>query len=133
MIAEIRDLLEGRLPEFVIEAVGHKAHALNDAIELVKDYGTILFFGVPPETIDGVALRSAMWKNAQIITSLHPDFSRTYPLAMQWLGENRINLAPLLTHRFPLQHIQQAFDTFRDRTGGALKVLVEFPALTHPR
>jgi threonine dehydrogenase-like Zn-dependent dehydrogenase len=133
VIAEIRDLLDGRFPEFVIEAVGHKAHALNDAIELVNDYGTILFFGVPPEKIDGVALRSAMWKNAQIITSLHPDFSRTYPLAMQWLGENRINLSPLLTHRFPLKHIQQAFDTFRDRTGGALKVLVEFPALTHPR
>lgn len=33
VIAEIRNLLDGRLPEFVIEAVGHKAHALNDAIE----------------------------------------------------------------------------------------------------
>ena len=70
-----------------------------------------------------------MWKNGSLLTSLHPDFERTFPLAMQWIAEGRVNLQPLLTHRFPLQQLQQAFDVFRDRTDGALKVLVEFPAL----
>lgn len=125
----IRDHLDGLLPEFVIEAVGHRAQAFNDAVRLVREYGTVLFFGVPPHTIDGTTLRALMWQNGTLLTSLHPDFERTFPLAMQWIAEGRVNLAPLLTHRFDLSDLQQAFDVFRDRTDGALKVLVQFPAL----
>ncbi|HAV33331.1 MAG TPA: alcohol dehydrogenase [Planctomycetaceae bacterium] len=125
----IRDHLDGLLPEFVIEAVGHRAQAFNDAVRLVREYGIVLFFGVPPHTIDGTTLRALMWKNGTLLTSLHPDFERTFPLAMQWIAEGRVNLAPLLTHRFDLSDLQQAFDVFRDRTDGALKVLVQFPAL----
>ena len=59
---------------------------------------------------------------------MNPDFRRDFPLAMQWIGERRINVAPIITHRFPLADIQTAFETFRDRKDGAIKVLVDFPA-----
>lgn len=131
-VEAVRELLEGELPEIVIEAVGHKAQALNDAIMLTRDFGQVLVFGVPPERIDGVMLRAAMWKNLSIMTSLHPDFERTFPLAMQWIAEGRVNLAPLITHRFPLRDIQVAYETFRDRIDGAQKVLVEFPSWRLP-
>ena len=127
-VASVQQILDGGLPGTVIEAVGHKAQAFNEAVELTGAFGQILFFGVPATTIDGVALRAAMTKNLTISTSLHPDFERTFPLAMQWIAEGRVNLAPLITHRFPLSDLQTAFDTFRDRTDGALKVLVIFPA-----
>ena len=124
----VRTILQGQLADVVIEAVGHKAQAFNDAVELAKPGGEILFFGVPAASIDGVALRAAMLKNLTIRTSLHPDFDRTFPLAMQWIAEDRVNLAPLITHRFPLHDLQTAFDTFRDRRDGASKVLVVFPS-----
>lgn len=127
-IEQVQKLLDGELPDVVVEAVGHRAHAVNDAIELVRPEGRVLIFGVLPTSIDGINLRAALWKNAQILTSLHPDFERTFPLAMQWIAEGRVNLAPLITHRFPLNQLQQAFDVFRDRTDGALKVIVHFPA-----
>ena len=69
-----------------------------------------------------------MFKNLVITTSIHPDFERTFPLAMQWIAEGRVTLQPLITHRFLLSEIQQAFDTFRDRVDGVQKVLVEFPS-----
>jgi threonine dehydrogenase-like Zn-dependent dehydrogenase len=97
-------------------------------VELTRAGGEMLIFGVPPHAIDGVALRAAMWKNLVIRTSLHPDFERTFPLAMQWIAEGRVDLRPLITHRFPLADLQTAFDTFRDRRDGAQKVLVVFPA-----
>ena len=125
----VRNVLGGELPEIVIEAVGHKAQAFNDAVQLASDGGRILYFGVPSTQIDGVHLKAAMLKNLTILTSLHPDFERTFPLAMQWLAEGRIDLSPLLTHRCALSEIQQAFDLFRDRKDGAIKVLVEFPSL----
>jgi threonine dehydrogenase-like Zn-dependent dehydrogenase len=131
-VEAVRQILDGELPGTVIEAVGHKAQAFNEAVDLTQPFGQILFFGVPANTIDGVALRAAMMKNLTISTSLHPDFERTFPLAMQWIAEGRVNLAPLITHRFPLSDLQTAFDTFRDRIDGALKVLVVFPAWEKP-
>jgi threonine dehydrogenase-like Zn-dependent dehydrogenase len=124
----VTNLLDGSLPDVVIEAVGHKAQALNDAIALVKSDGLILLFGVPPHRIDDVDMRAAMWKNLTIRNSIHPDYERTFPLAMQWIAEGRVNLSPLITHRFVLADIQKAFDVFRDRTQGASKVVVYFPA-----
>lgn len=127
-VAAVRDLLDGELPDVVVEAVGHKALALNAAFMLTRPAGQVLVFGVPPVRTDNVLLKDAMLKNLTISTSLHPDFDRTFPLAMQWIAEGRVDLSPLLTHRFPLAEIQQAFDIFRDRLDGAQKVLVEFPA-----
>jgi threonine dehydrogenase-like Zn-dependent dehydrogenase len=47
---------------------------------------------------------------------------------MRWIAEGRLNVAPIITHRFPLEQIQDAFNTFRHRRDGALKVFVDFPA-----
>lgn len=127
--AQVKDILDGDLADVTIEAVGHKAQAFNDAVLLTKEHSDILYFGVPPWPLDNVHLRDAMLKNLRINTSLHPDFERTFPLAMQWIAEGRVDLSPLLTHRFLLSQIQEAFDVFRDRREGAIKVLVEFPAL----
>lgn len=125
---QVRDVLGGELPDVVIEAVGHQVQAFDEAVQLCKEFGDILIFGVPPIPTPQIDLRAAMWKNVRILTSIHPDFEHAFPLAMQWLGEGRVDLSPLLTHRFPLADIQQAFDLFRDRQDGAIKVLVEFPA-----
>jgi threonine dehydrogenase-like Zn-dependent dehydrogenase len=126
----LRDILDGELPEIVIEVVGHQDQALNLCIELCQPFGRILYFGVPPETIDGVRWRDMLIKNLTVHTSVNPVFQRDFPLAMQWIGEGRIDVSPILTHRFPLSDIQTAFETLRDRKEGALKVLVDFPALS---
>lgn len=126
-LSATRDILAGE-PDVVIEAVGHKAQAFNLCVELCGRGSHLLYFGVPPETIDGVKWKAALHKNLTIHTSVHPDFERDFPLAMQWIAERRVDLTPLLTHRFDFENIQTAFDTFRDRTDGAQKVLVEFPA-----
>jgi threonine dehydrogenase-like Zn-dependent dehydrogenase len=47
---------------------------------------------------------------------------------MRWIAERRIEVASLETHRFPLARIQEAFDTFHEKVGGALKVLIDFPS-----
>jgi len=124
---EVERILEGGRPDVVIEAVGHLQQAFNAAVRLVRKEGLVLLFGVPPHTSDGVALHEAMWKNVTVTTSIHPSFKTMFPLAMQWIHEGRVDFDVLLTHRFPLAEIHDAFRVFRDREDGAQKVLVDFP------
>jgi threonine dehydrogenase-like Zn-dependent dehydrogenase len=123
----VRRITGGQLADIVIEAVGHEDQALDVCIDLCAKYGRILSFGVPPTTIDALRWKDLFYKNITVHTSVDPDFTRDFPLAMRWIGEGRIDLSALLTHRFPLAKIQTAYETFRDRKDGAQKVLVEFP------
>lgn len=127
---EVKKILGGNLPDLVVEAVGHADQALNLCIELSRKAGTILFFGVPPATVDGIRMRELFFKNLKLLTSVNPDFARDFPLAMQWISEGVIDVRPIITHRFPLAELQTAFETFRDHREGCLKVLVDFPAAT---
>jgi threonine dehydrogenase-like Zn-dependent dehydrogenase len=127
-IAAVSRITGGRMADIVIEAVGHQDQALNLCIDLCRHAGQILFFGVPPEYLDRVRFRDLFFKNIALYTSVNPDFSRDFPLAMRWIGEGRVDVSKIITHRYPVSQIQTAFETFRDRKEGALKVLVEFPA-----
>lgn len=126
--AEVGRITDGRMAELVIEAVGHQEQAFNQCIDLCARGGRILYFGVPPETIDGLKFRELYWKNITVHTSVNPDFRRDFPLAMRWISEGRVDLSPLCTHRFPLAQIQAAYELFRDRRDGAIKVLIDFPS-----
>ena len=113
--------------DVVIEAVGHREQVLNDAVACCGHGGTILFFGVPTRTIDGIEMQQLFLKNLKLITSVHPDFRRDFPLAMRWIAERRVDVAPLLTHRFPIEQIQRAYDLFHRKEDGVVKVLLDMP------
>ena len=65
-------------------------------------------------------------KNVTIITSVDPSFERGFPLGMQWVAEQRVDVEKLITHRYGVDDCQTAFETFRDKADGALKVIVDF-------
>lgn len=127
-VAAIADLTGGRMADLVVEAVGHENQALNLCIDLCRRQGRIHYFGVPPHCIDRIRWRDLFLKNLTVTTSVGPDFTRDFPLAMQWIGDGRIDVKPLLTHTFPLSDLQSAFETFADRKDGACKVSIRFPA-----
>lgn len=127
-VAKLKELTGGKGADIVIEAVGHAEQQFNLCIDLLGYGGRILYFGVAPEIINGLRWRDLIFKNGTVHTSINPDFRRDFPLAMQWIAEKRVDVNPLVTHTFKLAEIQTAFETFRDRRDGAIKVFVEFPA-----
>jgi threonine dehydrogenase-like Zn-dependent dehydrogenase len=125
--AAVSRITKGRMVDLVIEAVGHENQALDVCVTLIRRGGRILYFGVPQETLSRVRWLDLFLKNATVHTSVNPDFTRDFPLAVRWLYEGRVDLSPLVTHRYSLSEIQKAYETFRDRVDGALKVMIEFP------
>ena len=85
-IAAVERITGGRMPDIVIEAVGHHDQAFNLCIDLCRKAGRILYFGVPPEHLDQIRWRDLFKKNLTVHTSVDPDFRRDFPLAMRWIG-----------------------------------------------
>ncbi|MCA9173145.1 MAG: zinc-binding dehydrogenase [Planctomycetales bacterium] len=127
VVEAVADLTGGQMADLVVEVVGHREQQVNLCVELCRRAGKLLLFGVPCEKLDDLNITRLFWKNLTVHTSVAPDFAIDFPLAMQWISEGRIDLRPIITHRYPLAEIQAAFDLFRDRRDGALKVLIDFP------
>lgn len=47
-----------------------------------------------------------------------------YPAALEMIASGKINLKPLITHRFKLEESHKAFETARTGAGGAVKVMI---------
>ena len=50
-VEAVRQITNGRMPDLVVEAVGHREQVLNLCSDLCPRNGQILFFGVPPENV----------------------------------------------------------------------------------
>ena len=125
-IAVVEGLTGGSMADLVVDAVGHGDRAFDLCVGLCRHAGRILLFTLPgAEPID---LEELFRKNITLHTSVGPDFDRDFPLAMRWIREGRIDVTPIITHRFALDEIQKAYEMFRDRKDGVLKVFIEFPA-----
>jgi len=124
----VQKILGGQAPDLVIECVGHREQVVNLCSAICKQRGTVFFFGVPPKHVADFDLYTLFWKNQILYTSVGPDFSIDFPLAMQWIAEGRVDVSPIITHHMQLAEIQGAFDLFSQRQDGALKVFLDFPA-----
>lgn len=114
----------GRGADLVIEAAGYEeTHRLM--IDLVRRDGRIVMFGVPKFEMSSVNLFSWYHKRAQMVTYHVPDVQGDIGLALDFIVQGRVNVKPILTHRFPLTHVQDAYDLFADRRDGCIKVIVE--------
>jgi threonine dehydrogenase-like Zn-dependent dehydrogenase len=125
-VAAVRALTGGRMADLVIEAVGHHEQAFNLCIELCRDSGRLLYFGVPPERLNDVAWHTAFRKSLTVHTSVPADLRPFVTIAMRAIRQGRMDPLPLITHRYPFADVQRAFEMYRDRTDGALKVMLDF-------
>ncbi len=62
-VKAVEDITQGEGARFVVEAVGHREQVLNLCAEICKPFGTVLFFGVPPKSIDNFSIYTVFWKN----------------------------------------------------------------------
>jgi alcohol dehydrogenase len=65
-------------------------------------------------------------KSLTIHTSVPDDLRPFVTIAMRAIRAGRIDPLRLITHRFPFADLQTAFETYRDRGDGAMKVILEF-------
>jgi 2-desacetyl-2-hydroxyethyl bacteriochlorophyllide A dehydrogenase len=108
--------------DLVIESSG-SAQGLRMGIAMARRMGKILLLGFPedPVSVDFASLA----KDNKSIHTVRGEGWGNCGRAVSLLASGRVDLKPLVTHSFPLTEIEEGFRTFRDRIGGAVKVVVK--------
>jgi threonine dehydrogenase-like Zn-dependent dehydrogenase len=93
------------------------------AIAMTKRMGKILLLGFPEEPV--AADFASLAKDNKSIHTVRGEGWGNVGRAVSLLASGRVDLKPLVTHSFPLEKIEEGFKTFRERIGGAVKVVVK--------
>jgi threonine dehydrogenase-like Zn-dependent dehydrogenase len=113
-------------PDVVIETVGGHADTLVQAVQLARAAGRVVvlgvFSGVRPVDALGLLLKeiTLIGSNTYGTGRRGPEFRAAVELLPRYASE----LAPLLTHRFPLARVAEAFATAADKKSRAIKVTI---------
>jgi threonine dehydrogenase-like Zn-dependent dehydrogenase len=112
-------------PDICIEAVGQQTRTVNDCLYLVKRCGQVLALGVPLEPVYPFEFARFFRQNVKLIGSVTPPDETYMQRAAELLSRRGRELALLITHRFTLDQVEEAFTLYETRTGeGPLKVVI---------
>jgi threonine dehydrogenase-like Zn-dependent dehydrogenase len=127
VVARLRDLTGGRGVDVAIEALGRQ-ETFESALRSIRPGGVLSSLGVYSGKL--VAPYEALYAglgNQQIVTTLCPGGKERMRRLISLVAERRIDLTPLVTHRFALEDILEAYALFSRQGDGVLKVAL-YPA-----
>ena len=107
-----------------------RAHVLREAIRCCRKGGTISVPGVYVGALDNVPFGAAMAKGLTIRTG-QTHVQRYMKLLMQKIESGEIDPSFVITHRVGLEDAPSAYDMFRDKKDGCVKVFIT-PGMTEP-
>jgi threonine dehydrogenase-like Zn-dependent dehydrogenase len=113
--------------DVVIEAVGNQ-QAIDLATELTRERGRLIIAGYHQDGPRTVNMQLWNWRGIDVINA-HERDPRVYVEGMrrgvEAVASGALDLKPLLTHRYPLDHINRAFEAMRNREPGFCKAIIE--------
>jgi threonine dehydrogenase-like Zn-dependent dehydrogenase len=122
-VAAIRELTGGAGADLVFDAAGTR-RAVVDGIEAVRPQGKLVLYGVHGAPVPDFPIDRIVLKDLAVYGALTDRTGWEDLIAM--VAENRINLARLITHRFPLAAVEEAYRVSADRGSGCIKAVL-FP------
>ncbi len=132
-VAQVIDFTGGRGADIVFECAGGPSmpQTLPQATKMVRRGGKVVIVGGfdPGETAIPLEWQRIQMSEIQLIPSASFAFHDIYPeqgMALDLLARGTLNAAALITHRFGIDDINEAFDTAQDKDRtGAVFVAIE--------
>jgi alcohol dehydrogenase len=123
-VEQIMALTEGRGVDAAIEALGLPS-TFDSALRVLRPGGTLSSLGVYSEDLKiPLASFAAGLGDHTIVTTLCPGGKERMRRLMNMVAAQRVDLAPMVTHRFKLDDIKSAYELFAQQRDGVLKVAI---------
>lgn len=127
IIERVTDLTDGRMCPRVIECVG-KQWPLDLAGELVGTGGRLVVAGYHQDGPRQINMQAWNWKGIDVINAHERDPAvqmQGVREAVEAVASGRLDPAPLYTHRYRLEQLDEALKATRDKPEGFVKALVD--------
>ncbi len=123
-VAEIMRLTDGRGVDVAIEALGLQS-TFEWCLSVLKPGGTLSSLGVYSDDLKiPLAAFHAGLGDHKIVTSLCPGGKERMRRLMNVIASGRVDLKPMVTHRYGLDEIETAYELFANQRDGVLKVAI---------
>ncbi len=123
-VEEIMRITDGRGVDVAIEALGTQ-ETFESCLRVLKPAGVLSSLGVYSGKLtlplDAIA---AGLGDHKVVTTLCPGGKERMRRLMNVIASGRVDLQPLVTHRFSLDQIEEAYDLFANQRDGVLKVAI---------
>jgi threonine dehydrogenase-like Zn-dependent dehydrogenase len=124
-VEAIREATGGRGVDVAIEALGTQ-QTFESALRVLRPGGTLSSLGVYSGKLSlPLEAFAAGLGDHHIVTTLCPGGKERMRRLLEVVGSGRVDLRPLVTHRFPLDRIEEAYDLFANQRDGVLKVAID--------
>ncbi|HEV2931615.1 MAG TPA: alcohol dehydrogenase catalytic domain-containing protein [Streptosporangiaceae bacterium] len=110
--------------DLVIEAAG-TAGAVERALGLARRGGRVVLVGLAGNDVTARFPVDDVVNNDLLISASFAYTSAAWAEVTALLGSGQIRLSPLITHRFPLDAYEQAYQVLRESTGPRGKVMLD--------
>jgi alcohol dehydrogenase len=123
-VAAIKRLTGGRGVDVAIEALG-KQETFQWCLEATRPGGIVSSLGVYGGKLE-VPVEPFVYGigDKQILTTLCPGGKERMRTLMELVRHGRLDLSKLITHRFPLAQIEEAYELFGNQRDGVVKVAI---------
>jgi L-iditol 2-dehydrogenase len=120
-VQKIRNLLPAGA-DVVVEATGNPS-AFQNACDVLKEGGALVVIGMFSKKVKEVDLSFLYYKEPIIYGSKGGE--EGYEEALQLLEDKKLQITPMITHRFSLEETAKGFGVFEDKNSNALRILIE--------
>jgi threonine dehydrogenase-like Zn-dependent dehydrogenase len=121
-VEEILRLTDGRGVDVAIEALGAQA-TFEGALRVLRPGGTLSSLGVYSGDLTiPLGPFGAGLADVKIVTTLCPGGKERMRRLMAVVASGSVDLRSLVTHRFPLDKIEEAYELFGHQRDGVLKI-----------
>jgi len=123
-VEEILRLTDQRGVDVAIEALGLES-TFQGCLRVLKPGGVLSSLGVYSQdlTLPLDAFLAGLGDHT-IVTSLCPGGKERMRRLMNVIASDRVDLRPLVTHRYSLDQIEEAYDLFANQRDGVLKIAI---------
>ena len=118
----VKEATNGLGVDVAVVAVG-KSEAIEQALGLVRKGGKLVIFGFPPETDQArFSPFQVLSREITIVASWVNPY--TFPRAIDLLAAGKVQVAPFITHRLPLEGLPEAIAMMQRKPAGFIKALI---------
>lgn len=107
----------------VLKLQGGSPVALNWAIDSVRKGGTVSVMGAYGPMFSAVKFGDAMNKGLTLRSNQTP-VKRQWPRLFEHMRNGYLTPSEIVTHRIPLEHIEEGYRLFSSKRGGCIKPLI---------